>query len=299
MAHELTHVLQQSSGDRHQAGTTLQRAAANDTSGASVPESSSATMRLHNLIERLEGGFQQRADGTPSAGAATANSDRKNAVQQIPGFITQLRTAANGQDEALKQSILAGFTPRAIAEAMAQAEQKTPAMSIHEESKGLAAMPLVISSPQDAAEREAVRVSDAVISGSEASIHVPARPGTIHRNGAAAAALAGLTGFELGGGAEAEAATGPPGWVVAGVVGLAIAGLATYVAITKPIECPPCPTPPGPEIDRVPPSAPHWPCPGDHWHYFEYNQNPMTCQCFGPRRLFGGCCGFGLPGAPC
>ncbi len=45
-------------------------------------------------------------------------------------------------------------------------------------------------------------------------------------------------------------------------------------------KCPPCPAPPPPRIDRVPPSRPHWPCPGDHVHIFEMNQNPETCQCF-------------------
>jgi RHS repeat-associated protein len=60
--------------------------------------------------------------------------------------------------------------------------------------------------------------------------------------------------------------------------------------------CPPCPAPPPPQIHRVPPSTPHFPCPGDHWHYFVYNQNPVTCQCY-LQRKFGGCCG--TPGAPC
>lgn len=60
--------------------------------------------------------------------------------------------------------------------------------------------------------------------------------------------------------------------------------------------CPPCPTPPPPQIHRVPPSRPHFPCPGDHFHYFFYNQNPVTCQCY-LQRKFGGCCG--TPGAPC
>jgi hypothetical protein len=60
--------------------------------------------------------------------------------------------------------------------------------------------------------------------------------------------------------------------------------------------CPPCPPPPPPRIDRVPPSRPHYPCPGDHWHYFIYNQNPVTCQCY-VQPKFGGCCG--TPGAPC
>jgi hypothetical protein len=49
---------------------------------------------------------------------------------------------------------------------------------------------------------------------------------------------------------------------------------------TTQTKCPPCPPPPAPRIDRVPPSRPHWPCPGDHMHVFEMNQNPITCQCF-------------------
>jgi hypothetical protein len=89
-----------------------------------------------------------------------------------------------------------------------------------------------------------------------------------------------------------------PGDVVA--VGILVVGLfAALAASTSTTRvCPPCPAPPGPDIDRVPPSRPHFPCPGDHWHYYEYNQNPVTCQCYGPRRLFGGCC-LGMPGAPC
>ena len=60
--------------------------------------------------------------------------------------------------------------------------------------------------------------------------------------------------------------------------------------------CPPCPSPPPPQIHRVPPARPHFPCPGDHWHFFVYNQNPVTCQCY-LQKNFGGCCG--TPGAPC
>lgn len=32
------------------------------------------------------------------------------------------------------------------------------------------------------------------------------------------------------------------------------------------------------EVRTLP--RPHWPCPGDHMHVFEMNQNPATCQCF-------------------
>jgi hypothetical protein len=58
--------------------------------------------------------------------------------------------------------------------------------------------------------------------------------------------------------------------------------------------CPPCPAPPPPDVHRVPPSDPHYPCPGDHWHYFKYNQNPTTCKCY-LQRLFGGCMPQGAP----
>jgi hypothetical protein len=70
---------------------------------------------------------------------------------------------------------------------------------------------------------------------------------------------------------------------------------ASYPPPTQ--TCAPCPPNPPPEIDRVPPSAPHHPCTGDHWHYRQYHQNPRTCDCFLSGRLFGGCCGS--PGAPC
>ena len=86
--------------------------------------------------------------------------------------------------------------------------------------------------------------------------------------------------------------------VVVGAVGAAIPavmGICLAVSVLIPTDspprrpCPPCPDPPNSEIDRVPPSRHHPPCPGDHWHYYVYDQNPRTCQCFGPSRHFGGC----------
>ncbi|HSB52881.1 MAG TPA: hypothetical protein VLD58_00930, partial [Gemmatimonadales bacterium] len=53
--------------------------------------------------------------------------------------------------------------------------------------------------------------------------------------------------------------------------------------------CPPCPANPDCEVDPVPPSRPHWPCPGDHWHFQVYNQVPYPdCRCFLSSRQFGG-----------
>jgi RHS repeat-associated protein len=49
-------------------------------------------------------------------------------------------------------------------------------------------------------------------------------------------------------------------------------------------QCPPCPEPPEPEYHY---DHPHYPCDA-HWHYYVYNQNPSTCQCY-LQRKFGGC----------
>ena len=38
--------------------------------------------------------------------------------------------------------------------------------------------------------------------------------------------------------------------------------------------CPPPPAPPTPVIDYVPPGTPHFPCKGNHEHYFVYHQGP-------------------------
>jgi RHS repeat-associated protein len=60
----------------------------------------------------------------------------------------------------------------------------------------------------------------------------------------------------------------------------------------EPSPCAPCP-PGGPfpnvRIDKVPPSRPHFPCKGDHWHYRKYSQDPVTCKCFPSPWLLGGC----------
>lgn len=47
--------------------------------------------------------------------------------------------------------------------------------------------------------------------------------------------------------------------------------------------CPPCIPSVGTtffEIHRCPPSAPHYPCPDDHVHFYEQHQNPINCRCF-------------------
>jgi hypothetical protein len=50
--------------------------------------------------------------------------------------------------------------------------------------------------------------------------------------------------------------------------------------------CPPCTGQlPAGRIDRVPRSKPHFPCPGDHYHYFTWNQDPKTCKCYPKKQV--------------
>ena len=66
-----------------------------------------------------------------------------------------------------------------------------------------------------------------------------------------------------------------------------------------PCNCPPPPPPPPCRVDLVPPSRPHFPCTGDHWHYRVYNQGPPpACQNFLSGWLFGDCIPPPLP-VPC
>lgn len=52
-----------------------------------------------------------------------------------------------------------------------------------------------------------------------------------------------------------------------------------------PKRCPPCPACPPipPRTDVVPPSRPHWPCPGTHTHVYVNESNQAlypNCKCF-------------------
>ena len=61
-------------------------------------------------------------------------------------------------------------------------------------------------------------------------------------------------------------------------------------------DCSKFPKPPNEvEVDRSPPSDDHFPCPGDHWHCWIWNQNQKTCE-WHKKRLFAGCLKQGEPG---
>jgi Domain of unknown function (DUF4157)/Novel toxin 16 len=249
LAHELTHVIQQ--GASHLPRQRIHRV---ENSPGTVPtetapqQPASPTARLLSLIDRIEqvharasqavSGSQTPVADASGAGATVAGL--AGSVAMIPSLLNQLRAVASGDDEALKLQVLAGFSPENIREATDRVErthksaQAIPVSVQEEAPESMAASPLHLSHPQDAAEREAVNVAEAVISGRHFAVGQTAHDRVIHRSNGAAAALAGLIAFETAGGAEAEIATGPPGWVVGAVAVVAIAGLAIYVAATTP-----------------------------------------------------------------
>jgi hypothetical protein len=288
LAHELTHVVQQGGAmDR-----VVHRTAEPGSAGAQVG-GSQATQSLLNLIANIE---QVQANARPAIDSATpsgAPHPAGPALGAVSSALSQIRTAAGGSDERLKAQILMAFAPARLARAERETSAVVGTPTIEGSSdRKLAAMPLEVSTPHDPAEVEAERVASEVMAHGYPDPSIRLGPHIVSRDAATAlaGASAAMTTFELAGGVEVEAATGPPGWVVAGVIGLAILATAgaAYV-LSRPKPCPPCPPNPAPRIDRVPPSAPHWPCPGDHWHYQVYNQNPQTCQCFLSGWLFGGC----------
>jgi transglutaminase-like putative cysteine protease len=66
-----------------------------------------------------------------------------------------------------------------------------------------------------------------------------------------------------------------------------------------PCNCPPLPPPPPCRVDIVPPSVPHYPCPGSHWHYQVWNQGPPpACTNFPSSWYLGGCIPPPVP-VPC
>jgi hypothetical protein len=248
--------------------------------------------------------------GDQSANSTAVDSSQPEGQTMLPSlanYIERIRSIAYGGDDSLKQSVLASFTAERLAEAENQleavpkAEVATAQTARVQErtTERVATMPIAVSNPQDAAEREATQIASAVVCGRSVNVGQANTQEILNRQVGEALVAAGsgllVTEAEL---APGEVVTGPPGWVVGGVVLLAAVGLlAAGYLLTRSKVCPPCPAAPPIEIDRVPPSSPHFPCPGDHWHFRVYNQNPQTCDCFLSGRLFGGCCG--IPGAPC
>jgi RHS repeat-associated protein len=107
-------------------------------------------------------------------------------------------------------------------------------------------------------------------------------------------ALAGAGGGTVVAPGVGTIGAGVEGGVVGAAAG-AVAGAAVGAAIGNAIDwfkrnscengknCAPCAPPVGTisyRLDVVPPSKPHWPHTGSHYHVFQMNQNPNNCQCF-------------------
>ncbi|WP_272944636.1 RHS repeat domain-containing protein [Snodgrassella communis] len=118
-----------------------------------------------------------------------------------------------------------------------------------------------------------------------------------------------LAGAVSGGAVSGGAVGGPPGALVGAIVGTVLGiGMGAYwmaksaeserenaeqrvdtnVECKVEKKCPPCRTISGKiipagtisyRLDLVPPSKPHYPFKGDHYHLFKANQNP-NCKCF-------------------
>jgi len=206
LAHELTHVVQQTGS---QQSATVQRDA-DDMSTDTTAESAYLAAQ------------RDLADGEPDPQA-------QQYVETLGTTLEQMRVAAGGKDEALKQEILAGFTADQIASAEEQAkagvqvEGATTQVPIMQQSPtGPAMESLQVSSPEDDVEVEASRVADLVMSGARmpsVAMRRPALGGIINRQLGPQLVTAGAA--ILVGDAEIAPETGPPGWVVGGVVALA------------------------------------------------------------------------------
>lgn len=217
LAHELCHVVQQSRASGAASTGVLRRDEAQDTLTSPASTQSPLAKELFELADRVE--HAQSGGGDPAT------------FKQIADFTEHLRVVARSDDADEQVRVLGAFTAPHLAwiqqEASKEGNAAQQPVAMQKLADGLG-----ISDPEDTAEIEAARVADEVVSRGSATVHaVPTQ--MLHRQNGAAAALSGLLAFEAAGGAEAEIATGPPGWVVGGLALLAIAGL-TIVTMARP-----------------------------------------------------------------
>jgi hypothetical protein len=161
LAHELTHVVQQSGG----ASGMLHRAAA---PAEAVPPA----LDLEAVLQRFEAIAH---DGFAALQIADA-SEYAQLVDKLSAFhgeLERLRTQASGLDGAGKAAMaraLAEHLPSGAPAAGAPASHG-PSVAVHERATpGLAASSLEVSHPDDACEREAEHVADVVTAGGSAAV---------------------------------------------------------------------------------------------------------------------------------
>jgi hypothetical protein len=239
LAHELTHVVQQGAAP----AATLRRQAGGEAAGAG-----NASARLASIASAMEGARARAAGRLQASGADPGEVDE---LRVLDATAAQIRATAAGDDEALKQRVLAGFTESRVAAAgeTLRPVPRSAVAVVEETGVGLAAAPLAVGAVDDPAEAEAERVAAQVAAGARAEPQGGGGPGVLRRD-------AGATLIAVGGGlllADAEAApvgaaTGPPGWVVVGAVALVAVALigVGYVIVSDDTDAPPAPPTPAP-----------------------------------------------------
>jgi Domain of unknown function (DUF4157)/Bacterial toxin 34 len=221
LAHELTHVVQQTESRQSPA---VQREAGDLSRDTPSPTTAApdASARLLRVIEGIESAYT-------AAQRDLAEGETDPQVQEygqtLRTMLERMKAVAGGDDEALKQQVLAGFTAKQIERAEGQAKETAgSAPASRPGPAGLAMKSLEVGSPRDAAEVEADKVADLVMSGARVP-SILARPRRLGAGGILSRQL-GPQLVAAGSGilvADAEVApeTGPPGWVVGGVIALA------------------------------------------------------------------------------
>jgi hypothetical protein len=238
IAHELTHVVQQGSSPHR--GDVVSRAVAGDISSTRDTERPDATARLLALAAEVEsihsqakgvlaskgsagGGSEKTEEIASSEGVHPINHEYVHALASLPG---RLRAVARAGNEQAKLKVLSAFAPLMLERAKTKLRSDAPeAVAVVQQRRpvGLATSPIQVSSPYDSAEVEADNVAARVASGMAMFVRSSVREGMLSRQAGAAVMGAGeaLLSFEAAGGGEVEAGTGPPGWIVGGVILLA------------------------------------------------------------------------------
>ena len=237
MAHELTHVVQQS--------PFLSRQPAAEGQQSSAPTSNtSASQRVGNLASLLES-YANQADTQIASSEASADAIvpiRRDLADFRTG-IERLRQVAEGGDESLCAAVLSGFTPNRLREAsqyVIPAPGQQPVAIAEMVPTSLATKSLSIDQSNSAAEVEADYVAEAVTSHRQVVVSPGIQYLSVQRFLDAQAAQQleqNLPAITLATGAALETATvtagaiaaggGPPGWVI----GLAILAVVAIVAV--------------------------------------------------------------------
>jgi hypothetical protein len=188
-------------------------AAAPTAAGQPAVAAGDATGRLRALIAKIE----HLHESVAQVAAMEQDEDAEQHLTAVSAGLAQLRAAASGEDEALKKSVLAGFT----SERLAQHEQQ------------LGAGPPAAASGPDAAPSEQVAAptaAPATVATKQSLARMPTPVGRrmLSRQGAGVMELGWWILATDAEAAPEEAAAGPVGWVIGAglaVVGLAIVGI--------------------------------------------------------------------------